>query len=169
MGINKQNGIVTMMRGDSLTMTIPIPVGSSTLPSYRGLRLTEKLYFGVMEPNQAFEDAVLKKVIDASCVTDDNGYPVLILDPEDTEYLLVGKYYYMIKLREVDSYGHAFVKTIVPPTLFWLEGNNPELDVIDRHETDEYKVDNVIIEGGEIIDNTDAPSRVIIFDGGEII
>jgi hypothetical protein len=169
MNIDSQTGIVTLMRGDSLIMPIYIDDGTKFNPKYRSIRLNEKVYFGLMEPNKAFEDAVVKKVLDASCDTDENGIPQLILEPKDTENLLVGKYYYMVKLYEEDVYGKPWVKTIVSPTLFWLEGHNPEEDVIERHETDELKVDHVIVDGGLILGDVDDNTRVVVFDGGEIL
>lgn len=169
MNIDSETGIVTLMRGDSLILPVYINSGTKLAPKYRSIRLNEKVYFGLMEPGKAFEDAVVKKVLDATCTTDAEGIPQLVLEPKDTEHLLVGKYYYMIKLYEQDSYGHDWVKTIVSPTLFWLEGNNPEPDTVERHETDDYKVDHIVIEGGEIVEEYTDVDRVIIFDGGEIL
>ena len=163
MRIEPENGIITLMRGDSLTTPIYINEGTKLQPQYRRLNTNEKLYFGLMEPNQAFEDAVLKKVYDSSSDTDEVGNVLLTLIPQDTERLSVGKYYYMIKLRTIDRCNQEVVKTIVQPTLFWLNGNNPDIDESARHETGKYDVDHVILEGGEI------DVEQIIFEGGEIV
>ena len=119
------NGIIRLMRGDSFCTPIYINIGTELDPVYKNLTANDVLYFGLMEPNQAFEDAVVKKTFTFLDRKDDKGNTLLILDPKDTEKLLVGKYYYMIKLRTIDKIGHETVITVVPPTLFWLEGNNP--------------------------------------------
>lgn len=151
MGDISSNGIVTLMRGDSFTTPIYVNIGTKLSPEYYTLSETDRLYFGLMEPNQAFEDAVLKKVFSFTSPKDDEGNILLTLKPSDTEKLLVGKYYYMIKLRSTDSYGQEMVKTIVPPTLFWLEGNNVQIDEEPYYDKGHYEIDRVILEGGEII------------------
>lgn len=163
MRIEPENGIITLMRGDSLTTPIYINVGSKLKPKYKKLGSDDKLYFGLMEPNQAFEDALIKKIYDNSSDTDGEGNVLLKIYPQDTEKLLVGKYYYMIKLRTFDEWGQEVVRTIVPNTLFWLEGNNPEVKKPERYEQGKYNVDNVVLEGGEI------EYDEIVFEGGEII
>lgn len=163
MRIEPENGIITLMRGDSLTTPIYVNVGTKLQPKYRKLTENDKLYFGLMEPGQAFEDAVIKKVFDATSLTDADGNTLLVLQPQDTEKLLVGKYYYMIKLRSVDSWGQEMVRTIVPSTLFWLEGNNPVQDEQKYYEQGKYDVEHVILEGGEV------DLQNIIFDEGEIV
>lgn len=151
MGDISSNGIITLMRGDSFTTPIYVNIGTKLSPEYYTLSETDRLYFGLMEPNQAFEDAVLKKVFSFTSPKDDEGNILLTLKPSDTEKLLVGKYYYMIKLRSTDSYGQEMVKTIVPPTLFWLEGNNVQIDEEPYYDKGHYEIDRVILEGGEII------------------
>ena len=121
-----------------------------------------KLHLVIRTP-QAFEDAVIKKVFDATSLTDADGNTLLVLQPQDTEKLLVGKYYYMIKLRSVDSWGQEMVRTIVPSTLFWLEGNNPVQDDGKYYEQGKYDVEHVILEGGEV------DLQNIIFEEGEIV
>ncbi len=126
MGMNPQNGIITLMRGDSFTMPIQINVGSKLYPVYHTLGENDVVYFGLMEPNQAFEDAVMKKRFDKNSPKDEDGNVLLHIKPEETEHLLVGKYYYMIKWRYVDEYNQECVRTLVDPTLFWIMGNNPK-------------------------------------------
>lgn len=152
MGKISSNGIINLMRGDSFTTPIIVNLGTKLHPNIYKLKTTDRLYFGLMEPNQAFEDAVLKKVIDSTTPTDDEGNPLLMLKPQDTENLLVGIYYYMIKLRIIDTFNQECVITIVNPTVFNLNGHNPKPDEDDMYyEKDEYDVDRVIFEGGEII------------------
>lgn len=144
------NGIINLMRGDSFTTPIYINIGSKLSPRYYKLGPTDKLYFGLMEPNKAFEDAILKKVFDFTSPQDTNGNTLLILTPTDTEKLLVGKYYYMIKLRTIDTFGQECIRTITKPTLFWLEGNNVEQKEEPYYNKGHYEIDRVILEGGEI-------------------
>lgn len=173
MRIEPENGIITLMRGDSLTTPIYINVGTKLQPKHIKLTENDKLYFGLMEPGQAFEDAVMKKVFDHTSPTDDDGNTLLILQPQDTEKLLVGKYYYMIKLRSVNSWGQEMVRTIVPSTLFWLEGNNPEQNSDKYYEQGKYDVEHLILEGGEfqevIFEGGEVEVQNIIFEGGEIV
>lgn len=150
MGTISSNGIINLMRGDSFTTPIFINIGSKLSPRYYKLSATDKLYFALMEPNQAFEDAVLKKVFDFTSPQDSEGNTLLTLKPTDTEKLLVGKYYYMIKLRAIDAFGQESVRTIVNPTLFWLEGNNVKQKSEPYYDKGQYEIDRVILEGGEI-------------------
>ena len=150
MGTIASNGIINLMRGDSFTTPIFINIGSKLSPRYYKLSVTDKLYFALMEPNQAFEDAVLKKVFDFTSPQDSEGNTLLTLKPTDTEKLLVGKYYYMIKLRAIDAFGQESVRTIVNPTLFWLEGNNVKQKSEPYYDKGQYEIDRVILEGGEI-------------------
>lgn len=164
MRIEPENGIVMLMRGDTLVLPIHINIGTKLAPRYKSLQPSERLYFGLMEPHQAFEDAVLKKVLDHTSDTDGDGNPLLVLNPKDTEKLSVGKYYYMIKLRTIDTFGQEVVRTIVSPTLFWLEGNNVAPQEDAYYTKGKYNIDRVEIDGGEVGDD-----QHIIFEGGEII
>ena len=146
MYIEPENGIITLTRGDTLTTPIRVNIGTKLDPVYKRLEETDTLYFAIMEPKQAFEDAVVKKVYNQNSATDEEGNVLLKLKSSDTEKLLVGKYYYTVKLRGYDEYGEEYVRTIVPNTLFWLEGNNPIPDKIDYYEKGKYQVDEVINE-----------------------
>lgn len=150
MGTKSSNGIINLMRGDSFTTPILINIGTVLSPQYYTLRETDKLYFGLMEPNQAFEDAVVKKVFDFTSPQDGEGNTLLMLKPTDTEKLLVGKYYYMIKLRTIDAFGQEAVRTVIKPTLFWLEGNNVAQIDEPYYEQGHYEIDRIILDGGEI-------------------
>lgn len=150
MGTIASNGIIRLMRGDTFTTPILVNVGTKLSPKYYKLGPTDKLYFGLMEPNQAFEDAILKKVFDFTSPQDSEGNTLLMLTPTDTEKLLVGQYYYMIKLRTIDMFGQESVRTVVNPTIFWLEGNNVKYVEEPYYDKGHYEIDRVILEGGEI-------------------
>ena len=128
------NGIIKLMRGDSFSTPIQINLGTKLNPNYYHLK-----------------DAVVKKTFDFTSDKDDNGDVLLTLKPTDTEKLLVGQYYYSIKLRVIDTFGNEIVKTIVNPTLFWLEGNNVTYKEKPYYEQGDYDIDKVVFEGGEII------------------
>ena len=147
----QENGIITLMRGDSFSTPIYINIGTKLVPEYYTLTPNDRLYFGLMEPSQAFEDAVLKRVFDFTDERDVNNNTLLKLRPQDTEKLLVGKYYYMIKLRSIEVDGEETVKTVVPPTLFWLEGNNVKIEEEKYYQKGHYEIERIIIEGGEIL------------------
>lgn len=155
------NGIIYLMRGDSYSQPIEINLGTKFNPALYNLVEGDALYFGLMHPNQAFEDAVLKKKYDYLSDTDENGNIMLTIEPEDTLELPVGKYFYMIKLKRM-SLGKAIVTTVVNPTQFFLQGNN-KCDNSDVYYTrDDYVITDLILNGGEIAYDE------IIWDGGEI-
>lgn len=143
------NGIVYMFRGDSFSMPIKINNGSKLEPSYYHLTDRDTLYFGLMEPNQAFEDAVVKKRFTYISEKDEEGNILLKLDPSDTLNLLVGKYFYMIKLRTINEDGSETVRTILPLTQWFIEGNNVE-EVETRYDTGRYDITYITLDGGEI-------------------
>lgn len=145
------NKIITLMRGDSFSTPILVNIGTNMSPEYYSLTQNDTLYFGLMEPNQSFEDAVLKKKYDFTSPQDQNGNTLLILTPKDTEKLLVGKYYYMIKLRTIDAFDQEIVRTVVSPTLFWLQGNNVESTDDVYYDDNKYDIEKIIFEGGEIL------------------
>ena len=74
-----------------------------------------------MEPNQKWEDAILKKVYDE--IDFDYEYHQLMIrfEPQNTEYLKPGTYYYQIKLyrpkENVDDEFEA-IDTLIPRTKF---------------------------------------------------
>ena len=142
------NGIIYLQRGDSFITPIYINIGTKLEPQYYTLTENDKLYFGLMEPNQAFEDAVLKKVFSNIDKVDENGNTLLILNPKDTLNLLCGKYYYCVKLRQIDENNNDIVKTIIPPTQFWIEGNNPQM--VNYHYYIDETNKEIIFEGGEL-------------------
>lgn len=149
MHYDEQSGIIILMRGDSMSFPVRINEGTKLLPKYRNLRDNEVMYFGLMEPGAAFEDAVVKKRYTSESPTDTEGNILVTFKPTDTEYLLVGKYYYMVKLKStVDDVEN--VTTIIPPTLFWIDGCNPIRDESDRQSVVIDIKDEIIFEGGEI-------------------
>ena len=116
------NGIIHLMRGDTYAQPIIINIGNKLNPEYYSLQENDVLYFGLMQPNKTFEEAIIRKRYTHEDEKDINGNTILKLYPEDTLHLLVGKYYYMIKLKRQGSDEKDIVTTIVPPTQFFLDG-----------------------------------------------
>lgn len=125
------NGIITVNRGDSFKFPLTINFGSSLEPNTYGLNELDKLYFAVMEPNQPFETALIKKVFTQKDFKD--GQVQISFRPKDTECVLPGKYYYQIKLqrfhRKKDSQGNELtewdledydVDTVIDKTQFFI-------------------------------------------------
>lgn len=157
MRIEPENGIISMMRGDTVVFPVKINEGSKLTPQYRELATTERLYFALMEPGQAFEDAVMKKAFDVKSPKDDEGNTIVCIESSDTERLLVGTYYYTVKLRSQQEDNSYSVRTLIQPTLFCIYGNNPE-GTEDYGDTtllqDDERVDLIIFDGGDISENT---------------
>lgn len=93
-----RTGIITIHRGDTFSITVSTNVGSISNPSYPTFKLGDKIYLGVMEPNQDFENAIIKKVlVFTTDFTADSKTVTFSFTPTDTEYLLAGNYYYEVK------------------------------------------------------------------------
>lgn len=93
-----KNNIITMSRGDSAVTSFRINLGTGVAPDYYDLTEDDKVYFGVMEPNIKFEQSVIRKVM-TSLDYDESAHAVTVtFDCKDTERLIPGTYYYMIKL-----------------------------------------------------------------------
>ena len=115
------SGIVTVNRGDSFELPVSLILGSVMSPTCYKLQNSDVLYLGIMEPNQPFETAIVRKMIRGSDVQD-RCHPVFRFWPTDTSCLLPGKYYYQIKLETTDPESNKTdVETIVDKTLFYIQ------------------------------------------------
>ena len=119
------NGIITVNRGDSFKFPLTINFGSNLEPDTYGLREHDKVYFAVMEPNQPFECALIRKVFTLKDVNENHEIEISFR-PKDTLHVLPGKYYYQIKLQR-------FHKKLDP------SGNE-----LDEWDFDDYDVDTVV-------------------------
>lgn len=98
--IDQTSGIVTMNRGDSVPFTIHINQGDSIDPFQYKLKSQDNLYFAIEEPNQPFEEAIVKKVINTNNnLVDIEGNITFNLESKDTQCLMPGLYYYEIKAK----------------------------------------------------------------------
>lgn len=114
-----ENQIVTINRGDTFQAPLFINIGTRLEPSRYPLAKDDVVYVGIMEANQPFEDALVRKsytLADANA----NGDIVVTLEPSDTECLLPGTYYYQAKLEHPTGDGKSVVNTIVPRRKLFL-------------------------------------------------
>lgn len=118
-------GNITLNRGDSFQTPIFINKGTEINPNRYELTEYDTLYFAVMEPNQRFEDALIKKVYDKDSEKSEKGDILIKFDPIDTEYVLPGEYRYTVKLRtvtptEIPELDIEEVQTVVPEKIFFI-------------------------------------------------
>lgn len=113
------NGFIHLARGDSFNVPLFINRGTVWCPIryYIEEDPNAKIYLGVMEPNQPFEEAIIRKIYTKDSEKTEFGDIIIGFDPNDTLYLLPGKYYYEIKLER----GDKTVDTVVPKTEFVIE------------------------------------------------
>ena len=114
-----KNKNVVINRGDTFLLPVELNVGSGARPDYHEMVDGDMLYFALLEPNQKWEDAILKKVFDAKNWA--NNKENIPFSSEDTEYLMPGKYYYQVKLYIAKDYrmnNNESVTTVVPRRSF---------------------------------------------------
>ena len=92
-------GQIEMNRGDSFKAPLFINCGDKANPIQYELTESDVIYFAVMEANQRFEDAIIKKIYNIHSDKDDNNNIIIGLSPEDTYNLYTGKYYYTVKIK----------------------------------------------------------------------
>lgn len=112
------NGFIKLSRGDSFEVPLFINNGTKILPIRYCIAShpNATVYLGVMEPNQPFEEAIIRKTYNYKSKINSNGDLMISFTPEDTEYLYPGKYYYSIKIEHDGNN----VDTIVPKTEFFI-------------------------------------------------
>ena len=122
MSTNVSNNMIQLTRGDSARYPLFINQGSDLCPFKYELGDKDELYLGIMEPNQPFECALVKKKYTKSSIRLDQYDNILIkIEPEDTIALIPGKYYYQIKLRKYVAENDYDVITIIDKTEFWVQ------------------------------------------------
>ncbi len=112
------NGNITMNRGDTFTLPLFINQGTELEPIrfYIKDHPGTKVYLGVMEPNQCFENAILRKTFDSQSPINTEGDLLINFEINDTLYLHPGIYYYQIKVL-IDG---ELLQTIIPKTPFYI-------------------------------------------------
>lgn len=113
-------GQIRLSRGDTLDLPLEINQGTKLDPIRYELQPNDEVYFALMEPNQPWEFAIIKKKYTDKDFLE--GLASLHFEPEDTMCLLPGLYYYQVKVRIYDpSTDRYIVNTIMPKTQFWIE------------------------------------------------
>lgn len=116
-----ESGIVTVNRGDSFKFPITIQVGDILTPKRYELQPGDVLYLGIMEPNQPFEVAIVRKKLTYE-ESVKQGSISFRFWPEDTSCLLPGKYYYQVKIETLDQETNRLdVETVIEKTLFYIQ------------------------------------------------
>lgn len=112
------NGFISLTRGDSFTVPLFINRGTVFHPVryYIADNPNAAVYLGVMEPNQPFERAIIRKKYTSKSKVNEFGDLIIDFSPSDTQYLFPGKYYYEIKVKLSDG----SVDTVVPETEFFI-------------------------------------------------
>ena len=91
------NNIILMNRGDSYEFDLTIADDNAIDGRYR-LTGNDTVYFGIMDPGQPFETALVRKKYTVDD-TDAMGNLTIVITPEDTLDLYPGKYFYAVKLH----------------------------------------------------------------------
>ena len=73
-----------------------------------------ELYLGIMMPHQDFENALVRKKYTNESPHTEYRDVIVELVPNDTMYLMPGRYYIEAKLRLNDKYGNERVFTVLP-------------------------------------------------------
>lgn len=113
------NGIITLTRGDTFNYTFSLEddIGQKIV-----LTDDDNIYFGICEPGQLWENAIVRKICEKLMDDNDNytGEYSITLNSIDTQFLVPGKYYYSIKLKQIID-DKEIVSTIREKMLFWIE------------------------------------------------
>jgi len=120
------NNIITMTRGDSVTIPLELFYNTEERlynnPYY--INVYDKVFFAIMEPNQPFEDAIVKKIYTYSDLQSDGTINIELISA-DTEFLHPGDYYYTVKIlkksaEEETEDSTGSVETVIQKTRFTL-------------------------------------------------
>lgn len=119
--IVKKDKVMTMTRGDYFSFKVDLKAKDVFgLGEEYKLSNNDILFFGLMEPNQPFEKAFLKKQYTYDDYDIEGGTLKIVLNPEDTIELMPGTYYYQIKVLYEDEDGTTHVDTVVQKTKFYI-------------------------------------------------
>jgi hypothetical protein len=117
-----KDGIVTLSRGDNISIPLFINAGTEISPVRYTLQDDDIVYLGICEPGQPFETAIVRKVYDKdNREINEHGDLVVTFNTKDTEHLENGLYYYIVKLRRLNDSGEEIIDTIIPKRKFYIE------------------------------------------------
>lgn len=112
-----KNNVITIVKGDYIKFPVQLHAGKFSKWIEYELEDNDTAYFGLMYPNTAFDQAILKKVLTKKD-TDENGTLYVTLLPEDTIDLPSGIYYYEIKLLYTDENNVEHIDTVIQRSRF---------------------------------------------------
>lgn len=115
-----KNNIISLNRGDTWSKPLFINQGTDLCPMRYILKDGDEIFFALMEPNEPFEFALVKKKYTSKDLNK-YGDVVIKLEHDDTKCLLPGKYYYQIKAKFIREDGTFKVNTIIKQTQFIIE------------------------------------------------
>lgn len=115
-----ENCIIKMSRGDSFELPLFLNQGTDLKPMRYVLSDKDEIYVAVMECNQPFETALIRKKYTYADLNN-NGDVIVSFNHEDTAQVLPDLYYYQIKLRKYIADNKYEVHTVVPKTKFFIE------------------------------------------------
>lgn len=118
--IDSNASIIRLPRGDSFEAPLFINDGDCLKPERHIVEPDEKVYFGVREPNKYWEQSILKQIYTDESEKTEDGDIIIKINPEETEYLIPGTYYYEVKLVKYENDKIKHVRTVVPLTLFYI-------------------------------------------------
>jgi hypothetical protein len=117
-----KNNMIILNRGDTYEFDLTIDDDSAVDGRYH-IQGDDTIYFGIMDPHQPFEAALVKKKFTVDDA-DTNGNLTIVIEPEDTLDLLPGTYYYSVKIH------------------LQHENINPETDEVEGYVDKVYTVIN---------------------------
>lgn len=112
--VDKYN-IITFNKGDDIELTLTLNCGSVMSPSQYELTEDDIIYFGIMEANQPFECALVRKVFTKENLNSDKQVIIKLIG-DDTYNIVPGEYCYEIKLKRVVDESNYEIHTVVPKT-----------------------------------------------------
>ena len=93
------NNIISMTRGDDVTIPLHIFTENSAFVNIAYFpNIHDKIFFAIMEPNQNFEDAIVRQIYTYNDVDQLTGVVNVKLKSYETQFLQPGDYYYTVKL-----------------------------------------------------------------------
>jgi hypothetical protein len=111
MAVVSNNNIIMINRGDTFTFDFTIDDGSTDDGRYI-LKDDDALYFGIMDPHQLFENAIVKRRFTKDDC-DDAGNLIITIRPEDTIDLCPGVYYYAVKLHRHTDNEEEYIDEVI--------------------------------------------------------
>lgn len=111
------NGIITINKADTFIFETFLNIGTPWNKNNYILKNDDCAYLGVMEPNQEFNNSLIRKKLDKTNMTED-GKLAVEFNAIDTANLLPGIYYYELKIKYTNDLNTECICTVIPKTIF---------------------------------------------------